>query len=42
VIGVFGLIYLVMGLLFLLSPSMKAFFRYQREGPQWQTVSMDR
>jgi len=35
VIGVFGLLHLLAGLLFLLSPSMIAFFRYQREGPQW-------
>jgi hypothetical protein len=41
-IGAFAVIYLIMGLLFLLSPSMKAFFRYQREGPQWQTDSMVR
>src|ERR1700721_3486787 len=30
-IGVFGLLYVLAGLLFLVSPSMRAFFRYQRE-----------
>lgn len=33
-IGVIGLLYVIVGLLFLLSPSMRAFFRYQREGPR--------
>jgi hypothetical protein len=32
VIGLIGLFYLAAGLLFLFSPSMWAFFRYQREG----------
>ena len=30
-VGIFGLLYVVAGLLFLFSPSMRAFFRYQRE-----------
>jgi hypothetical protein len=30
-VGVFGLLYVLAGLLFLVSPSMRAFFRYQRE-----------
>jgi hypothetical protein len=32
--GVFGLLYVLAGALFLLSPSMRAFFRYQRERPR--------
>lgn len=39
IFGVFGVMYLLVGLLFLFSPSMRAFFRYQREGPLWQTDS---
>ena len=33
-VGVFGLLHVVAGLLFLASPSIRAFFRYQREGPR--------
>ena len=34
VVAAFGLFYLSVGLLILLSPSLRAFFRYQREGLQ--------
>ena len=30
-VGVYGLLYVLAGLLFLFSPSLRAFFRYQRE-----------
>lgn len=33
IIAAFAVVYLLLGLLFLFSPSMSAFFRYQREGP---------
>lgn len=33
-IGVVGLLYVAAGLLFLFSPSLRAFFRHQREGPR--------
>jgi hypothetical protein len=33
-VGAFGLLYVLAGLLFLFSPGMRAFFRYQREGPR--------
>jgi hypothetical protein len=32
IVGLIGLFYLIAGLLFLFSPSLQAFFRYQREG----------
>jgi hypothetical protein len=34
ILGLFGLLYVVAGLLFLFSPSMRAFYRYQRERPR--------
>ena len=39
IFALFGLFYLTAGLLFLISPSMRAFFRYQREGPRVMIVS---
>lgn len=32
-VGLLGLLHVLAGLLFLFSPSMRAFFRHQREGP---------
>jgi hypothetical protein len=36
-LGLIGLCYMIVGLLFLVSPSLRAFFRHQREGPRFWT-----
>lgn len=40
-IGLVGLLYVLAGLLFLFSPSLRAFFRYQREGPRLWTEAAE-